>query len=433
MQDVIIQPRTPRRISDSFNVHTVAQRLRHFAYAEMRLMEAQAGWLAFIPPAELKIELSYQLYEDACHVEALRNRLPELGAFDQRFEPPHELFVRFCNELTNTEDTIERLVGLAWVLRPHLAAVYRAQLERDDSVGNHPTLRILERAAADHEAFAAWGDGLLRQLIETDEEQQRAISWRNHLMAMLANAGCAAGELPAGTVHPAPIVRDDGPGKRLRKEHPVRDSRFRVRAYVRREGRAATDVWDQESLLKYMFMNVEGEIEATEGCGRTLYDFPDAPWELRFLIARQLWDEARHAEASLQRYAEMGGRLDLLPVSDLFPLYWGPVKNTDLGRRLVHLNQVIEGWVTDDFAMMVDICRGLGDERSAHLFEYLIADEWLHIKIGADWIPKLTANDQAYRAEIMAYRTETEREHFGSLDKAAVDALEQRTGNLAAR
>lgn len=431
MRDMIISPRTPRHITDVLSVQEVARRLRHYAYAEMRLMEAQAGWLYSIPQAELKIELSYQLYEDACHVNDFRNRLPEVGAFDKRMMPTNDQLVRFFNELTNTEDTIERLVGLYWVICPHIVAVYRAHIERDDSIGNNPTVRLLERAVADHEAFIAWGDSVIRQLIETPDEMQRAVDWRNHLMQLLLDAGCIAGEYPAGTVNPIPAARDGGPGKRFRKDNPVRDSRFRVAPYIRREGRAATDIWDADTLLKYMFMNVEGEIEATECCGRTLFDFPDAPWDLRFLIARQLWDEARHAEASLQRFFEMGGQLDMLPVRDTFPLYWGPVKNEDLVRRLVHLNQVIEGWVTDDFAMVVDICRGLGDERSAHLFEYLIADEWLHIKIGADWIPKLTADDPAYRAAAMAYRQETEREHFTSLDLAAQEVAEQRSEVVA--
>jgi uncharacterized ferritin-like protein (DUF455 family) len=172
-----------------------------------------------------------------------------------------------------------------------------------------------------------------------------------------------------------------------------------------------------------MFMMVEGELEVTEVCGRTLADFPDAPWELRFVIARQLWDEARHAELSLQRFLEIGGTLDLLPVRDTFPLFLAPVQHQDLVLRLAHVNQVVEGWVTDDFAMMVDICHQLGDERSAHLFEQLIVDEWLHLKIGADWIPKLTAHDAAYRAEVVHYRLQTEQKLYSDLAHAADDVL----------
>jgi hypothetical protein len=77
--------------------------------------------------------------------------------------------------------------------------------------------------------------------------------------------------------------------------------------------------------------------------------------------------------------------------------------------------------------MMVEVCRGMGDERTARLFEYLVADEWSHIKIGADWIPKVTANDPAYRAAVMEYRTEAERELYASLNDAANETAQQRT------
>ena len=36
-----------------------------------------------------------------------------------------------------------------------------------------------------------------------------------------------------------------------------------------------------------------GELQALEGAGRSLWDFPDAPWEFKMNMARQCWDEAR--------------------------------------------------------------------------------------------------------------------------------------------
>jgi Protein of unknown function (DUF455) len=433
MAVIKIKPSSPRRIADYFDVKTIARLLGSYSYAEVRLMEAQAGWIASIPIFELKIELGYQLYDDACHVDAMRRRLPEVGGFGNLSLPADERFVLFCNELTNAEDLVERLVGVYRVLRPHLAATYRAHIARDDSVANFPTVRLLDRAAADHEKYAAWGDQVIRDLTTTPEDHERADGWRDHLLALLNAAGGVSGDAPRDPVLAVETPRNAGPGKRFCKDKPARDSRFRVERYTRHEGRAATDVWDHETLVKYMFMMVEGEIEATENCGRTLFDFPDAPWELRFLIAQQLWDEARHAELSLQRFLEMGGRLDMLPVRDTFPLYLGPIQQEDLGRRLVHLNQVIEGWVMDDFAMIVDICRGLGDERTARLFEYLIRDEWLHIKIGADWIPRLTAADPSYRAAVVQYRTYAEQELYGDLDRYAKEAADKRaTGTVFA-
>jgi len=39
-----------------------------------------------------------------------------------------------------------------------------------------------------------------------------------------------------------------------------------------------------------------GELQALEGAGRSLWDFPDAPWEFKMNMARQCWDEARHVQ-----------------------------------------------------------------------------------------------------------------------------------------
>lgn len=429
MDFVAVRQTSPRRIAEFFNPEMMAALLGSYSYAEMRIMEAQASWLPSIPMHEMKIELSYHLWDNACHVNHLRNRLPEVGGFGELTVAPSAQVECFFNEFTNTEDVLERLVGLAWVIRPHLVAQYRAQLAKDDSVTNYPTVQILETAIANHEKAIAWGNDTLQLLMTTPELTTKAEAWRAHLQALLEAAGGVTGENPS---EPTSTPRNDGPGRRFITDLPQRDSRFRVQPYVRHEGRAATDVWDQESFVKYMFMMVEGEIEATEQCARTLYDFPEVPWELRYLIARQLWDEARHAELCMQRFAELGGSYDMLPVRDSFPLYLAPARNKDIARRLVHLNQLVEGWVVDDFSMMIDICRGMGDERSARLFEYLIADEWLHIKIAGDWLPKLLADDPQYRKDVIQYRHDIEQEHYQSLDIAAKETAQKRAnGEIA--
>lgn len=422
LRSLKIHPIANRQIGATLSLKTVARYVSHYAYAETRLIEAIAGWLPFIPPTELKIELAYQLYEDACHVDTMRSRLPELGDFTHVVQPANDAFVTFCNELTNTEDLLEQLVGVFWVLRPSLRDTYRRYLLALDSVADAPTVRLLQKAEHDHCEFTRWSEHVIQQLITNDETRQRAYAWQVHLRGLLAQAGGITGDEPL-LPFDGIVARNADVGKRFRMDAPRRDERFVVLPYERHEGRAATDVWDADSFLKYMFMMVEGEIEATEACARTLFDYPDAPWEFRFVLARQLWDEARHAELSLQRFFELGGTLDMLPVRSGFPLYFGPVHNTDLAHRLAHLNQVVEGWVTDDFAMMLDICRRLGDERSLRLFEQLIADEWLHLKIGADWIPRFTAHNPAHRAEVIAYRQRVETELYESLAKVAEETV----------
>ncbi len=49
-----------------------------------------------------------------------------------------------------------------------------------------------------------------------------------------------------------------------------------------------------------------GEFQAMEAAGRTVYDFPDAPWEFQHDMARQVWDEARHAEIYMKLLEYVG-------------------------------------------------------------------------------------------------------------------------------
>src|SRR5438046_8056639 len=50
-----------------------------------------------------------------------------------------------------------------------------------------------------------------------------------------------------------------------------------------------------------------GELQAMEGAGRTVFDFPDAPWEFTMDMARQVGDESRHDETDRARRATLGG------------------------------------------------------------------------------------------------------------------------------
>src|SRR6266511_2124080 len=49
------------------------------------------------------------------------------------------------------------------------------------------------------------------------------------------------------------------------------------------------------------------EVQTLEVAAICLTDFPAAPWDLRLQLARQCWDEARHANLLYRRLVELGG------------------------------------------------------------------------------------------------------------------------------
>ena len=56
-----------------------------------------------------------------------------------------------------------------------------------------------------------------------------------------------------------------------------------------------------------------GELQALEGAGRSLWDFPDAPWEFKMNMARQCWDEARHVQIYEKLLGHVGGHVGMFP------------------------------------------------------------------------------------------------------------------------
>src|SRR5215471_18032023 len=59
------------------------------------------------------------------------------------------------------------------------------------------------------------------------------------------------------------------------------------------------------------------EVQTIEIAALCLVDFPDAPWELRMELARQCWDEARHAALIHKRLKASGGRKGQYPIANL--------------------------------------------------------------------------------------------------------------------
>src|SRR6266571_2629267 len=71
------------------------------------------------------------------------------------------------------------------------------------------------------------------------------------------------------------------------------------------------DLASRESIRERVHGILVGELQAMEGAGRTVCDFPDAPWEFTLDMARQVWDESRHVEIYLGLLEYLGGvRLD---------------------------------------------------------------------------------------------------------------------------
>jgi uncharacterized ferritin-like protein (DUF455 family) len=150
-----------------------------------------------------------------------------------------------------------------------------------------------------------------------------------------------------------------------------------------------------------------GEIQALEGAGRTCWDFTtgdgdnEAPFALKLDMARQCWDEARHVEISLKLSDHMGTEIG--EFSENTFLYEAAC-NPDPVLRLTGVNRALEGLAIDVFTTMKDFGDIAGDPILEFCEDWMLADEVTHVKMGSDWLRKLTENDPERRDRALEFQ-----------------------------
>src|SRR5204862_199467 len=122
---------------------------------------------------------------------AVGKRLPELRAHGQVSEAASDRVVAFMDALEEPEapqQTVERLVGVYRVLKPHLLASYHDHLVRANPVYEPPTRRILVGCIDDERRHIAAGETILGHLCVTPALTERAGAWQRRLEELLTAA-----------------------------------------------------------------------------------------------------------------------------------------------------------------------------------------------------------------------------------------------------
>jgi uncharacterized ferritin-like protein (DUF455 family) len=156
-----------------------------------------------------------------------------------------------------------------------------------------------------------------------------------------------------------------------------------------------------------------GEIQALEGAGRTCWDFDTetldgpggsatAPFALKLDMARQCWDEARHVEISVKLADWMGSEIGQYAENTvLFEAACSP----DPVLRLAGVNRALEGLAIDVFTTMKEFGELAGDPFLAFCEDWMLADEVTHVKMGSDWLRRVTEGDEARRQRALEFQS----------------------------
>ncbi len=150
-----------------------------------------------------------------------------------------------------------------------------------------------------------------------------------------------------------------------------------------------------------------GEIQALEGAGRTCWDFEvgpgadEVPFALKLDMARQCWDEARHCEISVKLSDWMGTELGEFAESTFL---YEAACNPDPILRLTGVNRALEGLAIDVFNTMREFGQASGDPVLEFCEDWMLADEVTHVKMGSDWLRRITEKDPERRERALEFQ-----------------------------
>jgi hypothetical protein len=368
------------------SVEETVARLKRYNYALRRLHEIAAVHLPATPEWEVKCALSLHVWLDAEHASSIRARVAEMR------EPPHHLdeapderLEAAFEELIRADGTPELLAGIFGATRPALVTAIQEHLDALNPLFDHPTYRMLRTIVREQEEILAWGRAATDALAAAPEPAEQFCA---HIRAYLAAAGGISGldePLPDSEL-PAP--RWDGSLYEMDAE-PRRDDRFvdphnisaKIDDYYQDESRPADErTW----ALAYKRLR---EMDVPEWIAPIIYKTRDKPWAYYRDLARQLWDEARHA---------MMGEVSLVSLG--IPFYAYPITinaSAYLNVECTPLEAHVILWEIELSLMPRktgkryerSVAELYGDPFFAALQDYDWADEVLHVQIGRRWLP----------------------------------------------
>jgi len=175
--------------------------------------------------------------------------------------------------------------------------------------------------------------------------------------------------------------------------HPSLDPELFSDAPARDDRWTVVDVWtecanldddDPDKLVEFLNRQCNEELHVLENAARSLYEFPDAPWETRMWLARQCSDEARHAANYGRALRRRGVDAGAYPVLSFQYRLLGKV-NSLIGRLAVQ-NRTFEADGLDAVTHEIQVMRERGEDDLVEMYDAQHADEVVHVRFANEYI-----------------------------------------------
>ena len=384
-------PASRRRLEGEFTVEQSAWRLAVAYHCHRGLMRAIAGRLIGIPEFEVKIELAHHLYQHAEAATGIRKRVFELRCTDARLESARPPVAAAIAEGIAAAPGTPGLIAVLEGWTAALIETHRDYCARTSSLLDLPSVRTLTATLADLWAMAEWLAAARAALTDAGigaEEMARAQGETSPAVASLREA--LERPDPWRTAEPAaPLPRSE------RARACSRDDRLATFHHTRRY--LIDDLPPIGRELSPLDLSViEGlrtqrdELDAIETFANVLFDDDGHPFEFELCLARFIWDEARHSETGQGALARMGFDPFEIPCGII-----GINVRTDLP-PLLALTQISTFGELNQVGGLRSTSREAyraGDRENGQVFDYIHADEMLHVRAGRSWLARLAERD----------------------------------------
>lgn len=366
-------------------VEECVRRLKRFHYVFKRLHHLLTARLTAEPMYELKLGFSYHAYLCAEQVTALRRRVGEMR------EPPLGLDVvpdtqlELClDEVLCAKETSLLIAGVYAAVMPALQEALGRYMADTNPLADQPSMRACRLALADVEEMRVFGE----QVLLADEfagGQPEHKEFAARLGATLSAAGGLDGTRTASVAQER--VFSAQPYKYVGS--PRRDARFPdpYNMGVNAEVFLYDERQPAKAKMLMMFYKRLREIDVPEMMAGILTETEGKPWEYYRDMARQLWDEARHAMMGEVGFAQTGVDWSRVMVN----FTWSLALNTQLTplERHAVLYFIEQGLMPRNGKRYEwEVARQTGNALAATIQDFDWADEVLHARIGRDWYLK---------------------------------------------
>jgi len=365
-----------------YDVDDNAIRFSNYVHVLREIAHFTSGWMPVEPSWERKYALGDHVHDDARALTKFKRRLYELRHPAEYPGAPSPELERLLDRMTSAASAGEYMTVVYTEAKPALIRAMRIHLDNLDPVSDEPSLR------------------LLTQVVERQERHVRELG------DAATSFDSDIGTFPVRLRTEPRELRILAP-----LDEPLRDDFVEVTEtgdpYLSRElyvnGAENHVPVEREEQQHFFHGLMDAELSAAELMARNSHEHPEMPWDFHVDMARQNWDEVRHARLhDLLMKDELGCRWGDFPVGFS---YFKSIYAYDLLGRLCLFNGTSEQRAMWRHSHRRKTLMELGQERVAMVFDYLLADEVPHVHNGVRWGSYLLGgSESAYREKVRELR-----------------------------